>query len=225
MTTTAEGGAIKCGACKETLLDDDDQPRTNALHHCKACRVALHSALACTLVWQPIADGDDSFCNRACLEAYNNKLLADHANALADEDDPPPAPDLLPVRRREDEPVLRAPFAAQQEREGGRVMGRDIPWDATFTDTRDPDDVRAAINACRGRGQGRGPGSRGGRPRKTLGFARQPATIHTPVAVGGINSFFSLAPAPTVTGFPAASPAASPADLQYTETAYRKNTT
>jgi hypothetical protein len=52
MTTTAEGGAIKCGACKETLLDDDDQPRTNALHHCKACRVALHSALACTLVWQ-----------------------------------------------------------------------------------------------------------------------------------------------------------------------------
>jgi hypothetical protein len=76
MTTTAVSGAIKCGACKETLLDDDDQPRTNAVHHCKACRVALHSALACPRVWQSIADGNDSFCNRACLEAYNNKLLA-----------------------------------------------------------------------------------------------------------------------------------------------------
>ena len=56
-------------------------------------------------------------------------------------------------------------------------MGDDIPWDATFVDTRDPDDTDAAVRAAAGRGRGRGPGSRGGRPRNIRGLERQPAAF------------------------------------------------
>ena len=162
-----DDGGVKCGACTHALLDDDGQPRTTALHHCRACNAPLHSAILCDKVWEPILYGHHlTFCGKSCVEAYNRKLTAEVVND--DDEEPLPAPDLLPVRRRENEPPTqqRAETAARRPAPEGRVMGVDIPYFATLQDQRNPDDVAANLNAGRGSGSGRG-GPRAGahRPR------------------------------------------------------------
>ena len=49
---------IKCGACKQLMLDDDGQPRTSCAHQCKnkTCKAWLHSGILCSSVWQPYED-------------------------------------------------------------------------------------------------------------------------------------------------------------------------
>ena len=60
----------------------------------------------CDAVWQPLEDGEDTFCSKACVAAYNAKLKAEHEDGLAGvpvEDEPLPPPDFLPLRQREGE--------------------------------------------------------------------------------------------------------------------------
>jgi len=44
---------INCGACKQPILDDNNQPRTSCSHTCKACKAWLHSGVLCAAVWEP----------------------------------------------------------------------------------------------------------------------------------------------------------------------------
>ena len=37
----------------------------------------------CDAVWQPLEDGEDTFCSKACVAAYNAKLKAEHEDGLA----------------------------------------------------------------------------------------------------------------------------------------------
>ena len=63
----------------------------------------------CSAVWQPVEDGNDSFCGRDCLAAFNAKLVSEHDAVLAglDEDgSQPDAPELLPLRPREGDAVV-----------------------------------------------------------------------------------------------------------------------
>ena len=97
----AETTAI-CGACTQEMA-----VRAGHSHACKSPLhtqpVYLHAALVCDCVWQPLEDGDDSFCGRACVIAKNRHLLSEHAEALADWDgdgQPPPPPELIPLRGR-----------------------------------------------------------------------------------------------------------------------------
>jgi len=60
----------------------------------------------CDAVWQPLEDGEDTFCGKACVAAFNAKLKAEHEDGLAGvpvEDEPLPPPDFLPLRQREGE--------------------------------------------------------------------------------------------------------------------------
>ena len=66
-----EAAGISCGACKQPMLDDDDQPRISAAHACKACNSWLHSGVLCSAVWEPIQDGNNYFCGQACVESFN----------------------------------------------------------------------------------------------------------------------------------------------------------
>ena len=62
---------------------------------------------------QPFADGNDSFCGKACVEAKNLQLLHAHADLVAacEGQDPPQPPDLFPLRRREGEEAEEAAAA------------------------------------------------------------------------------------------------------------------
>jgi hypothetical protein len=75
-------------------------------HACKSPLHAplqyLHSATMCDAVWQPLEDGEDTFCSKACVAAYNAKLKAKHEDGLAGvpvEDEPLLPPDFLPLRQ------------------------------------------------------------------------------------------------------------------------------
>ena len=126
-----DADGLRCAACKELMRDDNGNVRTSCLHRCSACRAPLHSTMMCSEVWEPIEHGDQTFCGQACVEAYNAKLIADHSVGLEDdEDDAPPAPDLLPVRRRHDQlapqPAPQPPRSQpvpQPLRHEGRVLG------------------------------------------------------------------------------------------------------
>ena len=76
---------IKCGACKQLMLDDDGQPRTSCAHQCKnkTCKAWLHSGILCSSVWQPYKDGNNYFCGRACIEAHNARMQEEHTEELA----------------------------------------------------------------------------------------------------------------------------------------------
>ena len=105
----APADGLTCGACQEAMVDDEGKPRTTVAHHCKACRAPWHSAFMCESVWQPEEDGDETFCGKACVEAHNAKLTADQAEGVdEDEDEPLPAPELLPIRRRASKAEQRA---------------------------------------------------------------------------------------------------------------------
>ena len=87
----------------------------------------------CDAVWQPLEDGEDTFCSKACVAAYNAKLKAEHEDGLAGvpvEDEPLPPPDFLPLRQREgedmeldeepeattaDQHTIHLPFQQQQQ--------------------------------------------------------------------------------------------------------------
>ena len=115
-----------CGACKQII--EVQAGFTNPAHWCKnprhaeeSSRAYVHSALQRAAVWQPVADGEGSFCSKACLIEYNQNMLDEHRDsvtkAVNDGEEPPPPPDLLPVRRREGEDcemreTVEAPEAA-----------------------------------------------------------------------------------------------------------------
>ena len=101
---------LLCGACQNQI--DTQEGNSFPTHFCKnplhadSGRVYLHTPIQCVGVWQPVADGEDSFCSKACLVAFNQKRQDEHRDAVAamsDGEEPPPQPDLLPLRRREGE--------------------------------------------------------------------------------------------------------------------------
>ena len=93
-----------CGACADEIVVQE-----GIRHPGHACRSPLHaplqylhSATMCDAVWQPLEDGEDTFCSKACVAAYNAKLKAEHEDGLAGvpvEDEPLPPPDFLPLRQ------------------------------------------------------------------------------------------------------------------------------
>ena len=97
-----------CGACADEIVVQEGIRHPG--HACKSPLHAplqyLHSATMCDAVWQPLEDGEDTFCSKACVAAYNAKLKAEHEDGLAGvpvEDEPLPPPDFLPLRQREGE--------------------------------------------------------------------------------------------------------------------------
>ena len=93
-----------CGACADEIVVQEGIRHPG--HACKSPLHAplqyLHSATMCDAVWQPLEDGEDTFCSKACVAAYNAKLKAEHEDGLAGvpvEDEPLPPPDFLPLRQ------------------------------------------------------------------------------------------------------------------------------
>ena len=87
-----------CGACADEIVVQEGIRHPG--HACKSPLHAplqyLHSATMCDAVWQPLEDGEDTFCSKACVAAYNAKLKAEHEDGLAGvpvEDEPLPPPD------------------------------------------------------------------------------------------------------------------------------------
>eukprot|EP00965_Chrysotila_dentata_P221686 6192513-Pleurochrysis_carterae.AAC.1 len=86
----------KCAACKQVMLESDDvTPRKisdRLAHSCDLCKVAMHSPMMCEAVWFPVTSSNArEFCCLAHLREYN----ADAAPQR-----------IVPVRRREDSPII-----------------------------------------------------------------------------------------------------------------------
>eukprot|EP00965_Chrysotila_dentata_P227479 6196043-Pleurochrysis_carterae.AAC.1 len=97
-----------CGACKKPMLEADGvTPRKVSGrfgHDCSHCKCTLHAPLMCEDVWFPVVSSNArEFCCLEHLKAYNAEC---------------PSYRIVPVRRREHEPLIEDGEGSQEERTG-----------------------------------------------------------------------------------------------------------